>query len=74
MAKRRGNSLTELPPHLPHDMRLTAEQSMRLTGRGRTKFYRDIKDGKLPPPAERDGKFVRWRAGDLIDSLTRARQ
>jgi predicted DNA-binding transcriptional regulator AlpA len=55
-------------------MRLTAEQSMRLTGRGRTKFYRDIKDGKLPPPAERDGKFVRWRAGDLIDSLTRARQ
>jgi predicted DNA-binding transcriptional regulator AlpA len=44
---------------------------MILTGRGRSKFYKDVADGRLPAPAERDGRFVRWRAGDLIEALGR---
>ena len=69
MAKARGQLLTDLPAVIPAEMRLTVEQAMRLTGRGRSKFYKDLADGKLPAPAEKDGRFVRWRAGDLIAAL-----
>lgn len=69
MARKRGALLTELPESIPNEMRLTAAQAMRLTGRSRSKFYADVRDGKLPQP-ERDGpQFVRWRAGDLIAAL-----
>lgn len=71
MAKRRGALLTVLPAQIHPEMRLTCEQALQLTGRGRSKFYSDIKAGKLPQP-ERDGpSFARWRAGDLIDALRR---
>lgn len=66
MAKRRGQHLTDLPAVIPPDMLLTAEQGMKLKGRGRSKWYQDVKDGVLPPPAVKNGKFVRWRAGDLV--------
>lgn len=72
MAKRRGQHLTDLPPVIPHEMRLTVEQAMRLTGRGRSLFYAQVKDGTLPPPAEKNGRFVRWRAGDLIAAMNGA--
>ena len=29
-----------------------------------------VKAGKLPGPCERSGRFVRWRAGDLIAALS----
>lgn len=67
--KARGEALTTLPAALNPEQRLTAEQAMLLTGRGRSRFYSDVKEGKLPAPAERDGRFIRWRAGDLIDAL-----
>ena len=69
MAKARGQQLTDLPAVIPDEMRLTGEQAMRLTGRGRSKFFKDVKDGVLPPPTEKSGRFVRWRAGDLIAAL-----
>lgn len=69
MAKPRGQALTDLPAVIPNEMRLTLEQAMRLTGRGRSKFYEDVRAGVLPPPAEKSGRFVRWRAGDLIGAL-----
>lgn len=73
MAKQRGSRLIDLPPALNPEQRLTLAQAMVLTGRGRSKFYADVKSGKLPPP-ERDGaRFVRWRAGDLIGALSTAR-
>lgn len=60
-----------LPPVLHPEMRLTFEQALILTGRGRSKFFADVKAGKLPQP-ERDGaRFSRWRAGTLIDALNR---
>jgi predicted DNA-binding transcriptional regulator AlpA len=69
MAKARGHHLTELPAVINVEQRLTAAQAMVLCGRGRSKFYQDIADGRLPAPSEKDGRFVRWRAGDLIDAL-----
>lgn len=71
--KARGEALTTLPAALNPEQRLTAEQAMLLTGRGRSKFYSDVKAGTLPAPAERDGRFIRWRAGDLIDALNNRR-
>ena len=74
MAKARGAALVALPERLNPEQRLTAQQSMALTGRGRSKFYADITAGKLPQP-ERDGPhFVRWRAGDLLAALNGAEQ
>lgn len=69
MSNRRGAALVELPAVIHPEQRLTAVQAMRLTGRGRSKFYSDVEAGKLPKP-ERDGpNFVRWRAGDLLAAL-----
>ena len=69
MAKARGAALTELPQTLHPEQRLTAAQAQQLTGKGKTKFRDDVRAGKLPQP-ERDGpRFVRWRAGSLIDAL-----
>lgn len=69
MAKRRGALLTNLPEQIHPEMRLTCAQALQLTGRGRSKFYADIRAGKLPEP-ERDGRaFARWRAGSLIDAM-----
>ena len=69
MGKRRGARLTDLPLNIHPEMRLTADQAMQLRGCGRSKFYADIKAGKVPEP-ERDGPgFVRWRAGSLIDAM-----
>ena len=70
MAKTRGESLTVLPVPLHPEQRLTARQGMQLTGRGQTQYYADVKAGKLPGPCERSGRFVRWRAGDLIAALS----
>ena len=71
MGKPRGARLTELPAQIHPEMRLTSEQAMQLAGRGKSKFYADVKAGKLPQP-ERDGTyFARWRAGTLIDALNR---
>lgn len=72
MGRRRGRRLTELPAVIHPEMRLTSEQAMQLTGSGRSKFYADVKAGKLPQ-GERDGpQFVRWRAGSLIDAMNRS--
>lgn len=72
MGKRRGTMLSILPAVIHQEMRLTADQALQLTGRGRSKFYADVKAGKLPQP-ERDGpQFARWRAGTLIDALNAA--
>lgn len=72
MGQKRGAKLTDLPAQIHEEMRLTSEQAMQLTGRGRSKFYADVKAGKLPQP-ERDGpQFARWRAGSLIDALNGA--
>ena len=69
MGRRRGARLTELPENIHPELRLTSCQAMQLAGRGRSKFYDDVKTGKLPQP-ERDGKqFARWRAGTLIEWL-----
>ena len=69
MGKRRGLMLSALPAVIHPEMRLTAEQALQLTGRGRSKFFEDVRLGKLPQP-ERDGRnFVRWRAGSLIDAM-----
>jgi predicted DNA-binding transcriptional regulator AlpA len=73
MAMRRGDALTELPEKLHPDQRLTAVQAMRLTGRGRTKFYADVAAKVLPAPERHGSRFVRWRAGDLIAALNGAR-
>jgi predicted DNA-binding transcriptional regulator AlpA len=70
--KARGDALTTLPAKLHPEQRLTADQAMLLTGRGRSKFFADVKAGKLPQPAEREGRFVRWRAGDILATLSRA--
>jgi predicted DNA-binding transcriptional regulator AlpA len=70
MAKKRGATLSVLPVPLHPDQRLTARQGMQLSGRGQTQYYEDIKKGILPPPCEKRGRFVRWRAGDLLDKLT----
>jgi len=67
--KAAGPALTELPINLHPEQRLTAVQAMKLTGRGHSRFYEDVKAGKLPQPAERDKRFVRWRAGDLLAAL-----
>jgi predicted DNA-binding transcriptional regulator AlpA len=72
MSKKRGEALTELPAVLNAEMRLTAVQSMRLTGRGRTKFYADVAAGVLPAPERHGPRFVRWRAGDLLVALNSA--
>jgi predicted DNA-binding transcriptional regulator AlpA len=73
MGRRRGRALTELPAVINPEHRFTAEQSMQITGDGRSKFYSDVKAGKLPQP-ERDGRnFARWRAGDLLEALKRRR-
>ena len=69
MAKKRGTALTELPEVLNAEMRLTAVQAMRLTGRGRTKFYADVAAGLLPAPERHGPRFVRWRAGALLKAL-----
>lgn len=69
--KARGQALTTLGATLHPEQRLTPEQAMLLTGRGRSKFYLDVKAGVLPQPAERQGRFVRWRAGDLVAVLQR---
>jgi predicted DNA-binding transcriptional regulator AlpA len=71
MGKARGERLALLPAVLNPEQRLTADQAMALAGQGRTQFYGNIKVGKLPQP-ERDGpRFVRWRAGSLIDALNK---
>ena len=63
--------LTNLPMQIHPEMRLTSEQAMQLTGRGKSKFYKDVRDGKLPQP-ERDGpQFARWRAGSLLEALNK---
>lgn len=73
MANRRGAPLVKLPAELHPEQRLTYEQACALTGRGRSKFFADVKAGKLPQP-ERDGpRFSRWRAGSLIEALNRGR-
>ena len=72
--KARGERLTTLPAALHPEQRLTAEQAMLLTGRGRSKFYSDVQAGRLPAPAERDGRFVRWRAGDILAALGATRE
>jgi predicted DNA-binding transcriptional regulator AlpA len=69
MGQKRGEMLAKLPAVIHPEMRLTVAQAMQLTGRGRSKFFDDVKAGKLPQP-ERDGpQFVRFRAGDLIDAM-----
>jgi predicted DNA-binding transcriptional regulator AlpA len=66
MANARGAALTDLPERLNVEQLLTAQQAMALKGRGKSKFWADVKAGKLPQPAVREGRFVRWRAGDLL--------
>lgn len=69
MARSRGAALVTLPANLHPETRLTAEQSQLLTGRGKSKFFDDVRVGKLPKP-EKDGpRFSRWRAGSLIDAM-----
>lgn len=69
MAHPRGELLSSLPATLHPEQRLTATQAMQLSGRSRTRFYADLRAGALPPPVERDGRFVRWRAADLLAAL-----
>jgi predicted DNA-binding transcriptional regulator AlpA len=69
MANRRGEQFCILPANLHPETRLTAEQAQLLTGRGKSKFFDDVRSGKLPKP-EKDGpRFARWRAGSLIDAM-----
>lgn len=70
---KRGAALAVLPAVLNAEQRLTADQAMALVGAGKSRFYSDVKRGKLPPPCIRDGRFVRWRAGDLLDVLAHQR-
>jgi predicted DNA-binding transcriptional regulator AlpA len=72
--KARGEGLTKLPATLHPEQRLTAQQVMQLSGRGRSKLYADMALGRLPQPSERDGRFVRWRAGDVLAALQRGAQ
>jgi len=72
MGTRRGEALRTLPEKIHPEMRFTADQGMLLTGDCRSNFYRDVKAGKLPQP-EREGRTVRWRAGDLLDALAARR-
>jgi predicted DNA-binding transcriptional regulator AlpA len=69
MAKARGSDLTDLPPVIPEQMLLTPTQAMKLTGRTKSRFYADVKDGVLPPPAQKDKRFVRWLARDLFRAM-----
>lgn len=73
MAHPRGELLSSLPATLHPEQRLTATQAMQLSGRSRTRFYLDIKDGRLPAPCEKSGRFVRWRAADIINALNGGR-
>lgn len=58
-----------LPKGLELETRLTAAQSFKLTGIKRTKFYSEIKAGRLPEPERRGKRCSRWRAGSLIDAM-----
>lgn len=70
---RQRRALAALPTSLHPEQRLTAEQAQALLGTGRSKFYDDVRAGRLPQP-ERDGvRFARWRAGDLLDLLAARR-
>lgn len=71
MAHKRSETLTALPAEVHPEQRLTFPQACQLAGRGRSRFYSDMAAGRLPPPCERDGRFVRWRAADLIEALRR---
>jgi predicted DNA-binding transcriptional regulator AlpA len=71
MARKRGELLTELPAVLHPEQRLTTTQGMRLWGTGRTQFYADIGDGILPQPERYGPRYVRFRAGDLLDAIAR---
>jgi predicted DNA-binding transcriptional regulator AlpA len=71
MARKRGELLTQLPAVLHPEQRLTPTQSMRLWGSGKTRFYSDLNDGIIPEPERYGPRYVRFRAGDLLDAIAR---
>jgi predicted DNA-binding transcriptional regulator AlpA len=63
------------PVYRPDDPLLKAEDAAVETGRAISTFWRDVRDGILPPPYYVMPKTPRWRRSDLrsvIDASPRA--
>ena len=63
------------PVYRPDDPLLKADEAAVETGRAISTFWRDVRDGILPPPYYVMPKTPRWRRSDLrsvIDASPRA--
>ena len=66
MKKRhRKKSQSSPPVYRPDDPLLKAEDAAVETGRAISTFWRDVRDGILPPPYYVMPKMPRWRRSDL---------
>ncbi len=60
-----------LPSGLEREARLTLAQVSTMTGWGRTKIYAEIRSGNFPEPSRSGKRCSRWRAGDVIETLSK---
>jgi predicted DNA-binding transcriptional regulator AlpA len=76
MKKRHRKKSQSIPPvYRPDDPLLKADEAAVETGRAISTFWRDVRDGILPPPYYVMPKTPRWRRSDLrsvIDASPRA--
>jgi predicted DNA-binding transcriptional regulator AlpA len=59
----------ELFPSLPDDALVETAVYCALRSRSRASHYRDLKEGRIPPPVRVGARSTRWRVGDVRASL-----
>jgi predicted DNA-binding transcriptional regulator AlpA len=61
------------PDYVPDDPLLDARESAAETGRGVSTFWRDVRNGRLPPAYYITPKCPRWRRSELRAAVAATR-
>lgn len=70
MKKRHRKKSQSIPPvYHPDDPLLKADEAAVETGRAISTFWRDVRNGDLPPPYYVMPKMPRWRRSDLRSAI-----
>lgn len=70
---RRVNYVVERFPALPDDAKIDIKVVSQLMGRSPSSLWRDVAAGRLPAPDRLGPRCVRWRVGDIRNTLKAGR-
>lgn len=62
--------MADKPQHERDEPLITAREFMEFLGVGRTKFWLDVRDGKIPPGIKLGTRTRRWTQADKRAVLT----